>query len=204
MALANASGEGRAERVLVWIAFTIVVVTDFGYLLIIRVQDSNAPDAFTVPFVAAFLALMAVMLGVSLISSSPAVRIRPALRAGAAAGLLVSGTLALMSIGIVLVLAGVLAAVAALMSLAGRGLPVLATEVVAAALVVVVLIAGFEVTQRLIVCPASGSSGGGGPGFITGGYHWECIDGRLYMHSGFCNSGSGTVDSNGNATTTCH
>jgi hypothetical protein len=43
MALANASGEGRAERMLVWIAFTIVVVTDFGYLLIIRVQDSNAP-----------------------------------------------------------------------------------------------------------------------------------------------------------------
>jgi hypothetical protein len=187
----------------VWIAFVIVVVTDFGYLLIIRSQDSNAPEAFTVPFVAAFLALMAALLGVSLIRSSPAVRLRPAFRAGAASGLLVTGVLALMSIGIVLVLAGVLSAVAAVMSIASRGLPALAAEVVAAALVVVVLISGFEVTQRLIICPATGSSGGGGPGFVTGGYHWECVNGQLHMHSGYCNGGTTAIDSNGNVTSTC-
>jgi hypothetical protein len=87
--------------------------------------------------------------------------------------------------------------------LPGRPLRVAASEAFAAALVVVVLISGFEVTQRIIVCPVSGSSGGGGPGFVTGGYHWECVDGQLHMHSGFCNSSGGTIDSNGNATTRC-
>jgi hypothetical protein len=188
---------------LAWIAFVIVLVTDFGYLLIIRAQQTDAPEPLTVPFVATFLGLMAALLGVSLMTSSLVIRIRPALRAGAASGLLVTGVLALMSIGIVLVVAGVLSAVAAVMSIAGRGLPALAAEVVAAALVVVVLISGFEVTQRLIVCPATGSSGGGGPGFLTGGYHWACVNGQLHMHSGFCNGGTTTIDSNGNVTSTC-
>ncbi|TMB97151.1 MAG: hypothetical protein E6J40_08780 [Chloroflexi bacterium] len=67
---------------------------------------------------------------------------------------------------------------------------------------VAVLIAGFEVSARMIVCPQTGSGSGGGPGFVTGGYHYECVDGRLHMHSGFCNSGGSSVDAQGNVTTT--
>jgi len=93
-------------RAMVWIAFAIVLVTDFGYLLIIRAQESHPPDAFTVPFVAVFLALMAAMLGASLLGTPTLVRLRPALRAGAASGLLVIGVIALWSIGLLLVLAG--------------------------------------------------------------------------------------------------
>ena len=190
-------------RAMVWIAFVIVLVTDFGYLLIIRVQESHPPDAFTVPFVAVFLALMAAMLGASLLDTPTLGRWRPALRAGAASGLLVSGAIALWSIGLLLVLAGALTAGAAVRSLAGLHLTAVAIEVGAAVLVLVVLIAGFEVTERLIVCPASGSGSGGGPGFVVGGYHWECVNGQLRMHSGFCNSGSTSIDSNGGLTTTC-
>jgi hypothetical protein len=105
---------------LVWIAFVIVLVTAFGYVLIIRAQESYPPEAFVVPFVAAYLALMAVMLGASLRPGRLAVRLRPALRGGAAAGLLAIGVLALTSIGILLVVAGGLAAAAAVMTLVGR------------------------------------------------------------------------------------
>jgi len=201
MALENAGAEGRALRVMVWIAFVIVLVTDVGYVLLIRTQQPYPPDAFTVPFVAVFLALMAGMLGVSLFDSARVVRARPVLRAGAAAGLLVIGVLALMSIGLPLVVAGALATGAAVRTLAGRGRASVLSEVVAAVLVLIVLVAGFDVTERLIVCPPTGESGGGGPGFVTGGYHWECVDGQLYMHSGFDNSGTTTVGPNGNLTT---
>jgi hypothetical protein len=71
---------------------------------------------------------------------------------------------------------------------------------VAAALVAVaVLIAGFEVTERVIVCPESGTVGGGGSGFVTGSYHYQCVNGRLTFMSGSCNGVAGSVDSNGNA-----
>lgn len=204
MALGNAGREARALRVMVWIAFAIVLGIDIAYLLLIGAQQPYPPDAFTVPFVAAFLVLMAGMLGLSLLNSAPIVRLRPALRAGAAGGLLVIGVLALFSIGLPLMVAGALATGAAVRSLTGRRRTAVMSEVIAAVLVLVFLVSGFEVTERLIVCPPTGSSGGGGPGFVLGGYHWECVDGQLYMHSGFCNSGSGTVDSNGNVTTICH
>jgi hypothetical protein len=189
-------------RIAVWTALVIVAVTDFGYLLIIRSQESQPPDAFTVPFVAAYLALMAGMLAASLLERPFAVRLRPGFRAAAAAGLLVLGALALMSIGLVLVLAAVIAAVAAAMSMSTFRVTVLVSQVAAAVFAVAVLIAGFEVTERLIVCPAHGSAGGSGPGFVTGGYHYECVDGRLYMHSGFCNSSGRTTDAPGNVTAT--
>ena len=201
MAVGTVAREARALRVMVWIAFVIVLVTDVGYVLLIRTQEPYPPDAFTVPFVAVFLALMAAMLGVSLLGSIPVVRVRPALRAGAAAGLLVIGVLALMSIGLPLMVAGALATGAAVRSLAGRHLAAVVSEVVAAVLVLIVLVTGFEVTERLIVCPATGSGSGGGPGFVTGGYHWECVNGQLHMHSGFFNSGSAVTDSNGIVTT---
>src|SRR2546428_12671733 len=108
MALGNAGREARALRVMVWIAFAIVLGIDIAYLLLIRAQQPSPPDAFTVPFVAAFLVLMAGMLGPSLLNSAPIVRLRPALRAGAAAGLLVLGVLAAFSIGIPLLVAGAL------------------------------------------------------------------------------------------------
>jgi hypothetical protein len=66
----------------------------------------------------------------------------------------------------------------------------------------VVLVAGFEVTERLIVCPTHGVSGGSGYGLVTGGYHWQCVDGRLTFASGFCTSQGGGIDANGHAFTT--
>jgi hypothetical protein len=73
------------------------------------------------------------------------------------------------------------------------------TEVAAAVLAIAVLVGGFEVTERLIICPARGLSGGSGYGLISGGYHWTCVDGRLEFGSGFCSTSGGGIDANGHA-----
>ena len=199
MATGSSDRETRTLRRLVWIAIVIVAVTDIGYAAIIWSQQSNPSDGFRVLFVATYLALMAAMLGISLFEVPPIVRLRPALRAGAAAGLLVMGILAIFSIGIPIVVAGALSTGASIRSLAGRRLPAVITEVAAAVLAIAVLVGGFEVTERLIICPARGLSGGSGYGLISGGYHWTCVDGRLEFGSGFCATSGGGIDANGHA-----
>jgi hypothetical protein len=184
---------------LVWIAFVIVGITAFGYVLIIRAQETYPPEALAVPFVAGYLALMAAMLGVSLRAGRLAVRLRPVLRAGAAAGLLVMGALALMSIGILLVVAGGLATATAVMTLVGRHWSTFLYEAAAAFVALALLVAGFEATDRLIICPAKGVSGGSGYGLVTGGYHYTCVDGHLDLREGFCSSSGGGIDSTGHA-----
>ena len=91
----SAAPESRVLRVLTWVAFVVACITDFGYWLIIRVQESQPPDVLTVPFVAGYIALMAGLLGISVTNRRRVVRWRPALRAGAAAGLTAMGVLAL-------------------------------------------------------------------------------------------------------------
>ncbi len=199
MATADSTREGRTLRLLIWIGFVMVLVTAFGYVVIIRAQETYSPEAFAVPFVAAYLALMAAMLGVSLRQRRLAVRLRPALRGGAAAGLLAIGVLALMSIGILLVVAGGLVAAAAVITLIGRHWSTFLYEAAAALVALAVLVAGFEATDRLIVCPAKGVSGGSGYGLVSGGYHWTCVDGHLDFRPGFCASSGGGIDSNGHA-----
>ena len=149
-----------------------------------------------VPFIATYLVVIAALLAASLVRRlSPTVRL--SFRAGAAGGLLVLGVLALFSIGLPLVVAGVMATGATVRTLRG---PLVTSSslwsVGAAVIAVVVLIAGFEATERMIVCPAHGSSGGGGTRFVTGPYYYDCVDGRLTFHSGSCSSTS--VDANGN------
>jgi hypothetical protein len=199
MATGSSDRETRTLRRLVWIAIVIVAVIDVAYVVLIRFQQPNPSDASRVLFVAAYLALMALMLGISLSDRPLIVRLRPALRAGAAAGLLVMGILAIFSIGIPIVVAGALATGASIRSLAGLRVRGVITEIAAAFLAIAVLVSGFEVTERLIICPAKGLSGGSGYGLISGGYHWTCVDGRLEFGSGFCSSSGGGIDANGHA-----
>jgi hypothetical protein len=185
----------RAARLMTWMALILVVGTDVAYLLLIRGQGALAPDAYTVPFVAGYLVVVAALLFTSL--QRPAWRMP--LRAASAGGLLVLGVLALFSVGLPIVVAGGLSAAATVRT--ARGLQITKesiTAVVAAVVAAVVLIAGFEITQRVIVCPATGSSGGGGSGFLTGPYYYDCFNGQLMYHSGSCNSSA--IDSNGNVT----
>jgi hypothetical protein len=192
--------EARPIQVLVWVAMALVLADVIAYLLLIRFQGDFPPDAFTVPFVAGYMLLMAIVLWLSLFDGPRLVVLRPALRACAAAGLLVLGVLGLFSIGLPLGVAGVLAMVAAIGALAGPHLRRAALSEIAAALIAVIVLAGgFELTQRWILCPPSGTMSGSGYGLIGGGYHYECVNGRLTYSAGECNSGTQGVDANGNA-----
>ncbi len=165
-------------------ALTLVVLEDVAYILLIRSQDELPPDAYTVPFVAGYLLVMAALLATS-VFGLPDPSWRMPLRAAAAGGLLVLGIIAAFSIGLPLILAGILATGAAVRTLKGKIWTRAALSGVAAAVAaVVVLVAGFEVTERMIVCPSSGNASGGGTGFVTGPYHYECVDGQLSFHSG--------------------
>jgi hypothetical protein len=191
--------DSRAARFMTWFALVFSLTTAAVYLLLILGQGGAAPsDVVTVAFVASYLVVQAALLAASLLRRWSAV-MRVSLRAGAAGGLLVLGILAIFSIGLPLLVAGAMATGA---TVRGMRRPILAASsiwaVAAAALAVVVLVTGFEVTERLIVCPAHGSSGGGGTGLVSGPYYYECVNGRLTFHSGSCSSTS--IDSNGNIT----
>jgi len=180
-----------------WFALILVLGTDAAYLLLIRAQNTqDVPIQSIVPFIAAYLVVIAALLGTSLMRRlNPALRMP--LRTAAAGALLVLGVLSLFSIGLPLFVAGATTAGATVRTLRGPLVTSSSLWSVAAAMIaVVVLIAGFEVTERMIVCPAHGSSGGGGTGFVTGPYYYDCVDGRLSFHSGSCTSTS--IDPQGN------
>ena len=108
------------------------------------------------------------------------------MRAGASAGLLGLGILAAMSIGLPLVLAGLLVGVALgrTQRVAGAAWRRRLAGVAAAALSLGVGWVGLDVAGRAIVCPEVGTSGGGGTHLLGGTYRYECNNGELHMSSG--------------------
>lgn len=198
MAGTSALIDSRQARFLTWFGLVFTVATDAAYLLLKVGQGGTALDAATVIFVACYLAALAALLGASLMRRwSAAVRL--SLRAAAAGGLLVLGVLAISSIGLPLIIAGATATGATVRTLRGPFMTPASVSAVAAAVVaVVVLVAGFEITERMVLCPAHGSSSGGGSGLVTGPYYYECVDGRLSFHAGSCTST--VIDSSGNVT----
>ena len=190
--------DSRAARFMTWFALVFSLGTATAYLLLILGQGGAPSDIFTVVFVASYLAALAALLAASLLRRW-SVAVRLSLRAAAAGGLLVLGVLAIFSIGLPLLIAGAMATGATVRTRRGPFLTKSSISAVAAAAVaVLVLVAGFEATERVIVCPAHGSSGGGGSGLVTGPYYYDCVDGKLSCHSGSCSSTS--TDSNGNFT----
>jgi hypothetical protein len=190
--------DSRPARFMTWFGLVFAIATDAAYLLLKVGQSDTALYVFTVVFVAGYLVALAALLGASLIRRfSETVRL--SLRAAAAGGLLVLGVLAISSIGLPLLIAGAMATGATVRTLRGPFVTGSSISAVASAvLAVAVLVAGFEVTERMIVCPAHGFSSGGGTGLVTGPYYFECINGQLAFHSGSCTSTA--IDSNGNVT----
>jgi len=184
---------------LVWVAIALVLADVVAYRAILGGQGGPPPDsAAVVPFAGGYMLLMAALLGFSLLGNPRVVMLRPAMLAAAAAGLLLLGFFALFSIGLPLGVAGILSAIAAIRSLGGRaGKRAMLSEVAGAVIALIVLLGGFEVTQRIIVCPPTGTMAGSS-GFLTGPYHYRCDNGTLTWYSGDCNGVTGGVDANGN------
>jgi hypothetical protein len=192
---------GRTSALLVLAAVVLVVADLIAYQLLIKGQGDAPPDSVAVvPFVSGFMLAMAVLLALSLWGHPRLALLRPAMLAFAAAGLIVLGIFAAFSIGVPIFVAGILAAAAAVRALVGTKRNAMLSEVAAGVIAVVVLVGGFAVTQRIIVCPPSGTMGGGGSGFLTGAYHYQCVDGMLTMYSGDCNGVQGSAYTNGTPT----
>ena len=190
--------DAPAARFMAWFAIIFALATDAVYLVLKVGSGGALQDAVTIGFIAVYLAALAVLLGASLMRRWGAGTRLP-LRAAAAGGLLVLGVLAISSIGLPLLIAGAMATGATVRTLRGPfATPSSLSAVAAAVVAVVVLVAGFEVTERLIVCPAHGSASGGGTGLVSGPYHYECVDGLLSFHSGSCTSTA--IDSSGTVT----
>lgn len=185
-------------RWLAIVAAVIAAVVDILYLGIVRSQPGPGGGQYLrVPFVAAFIALLAMAAALS--ARESAAKIRPALLALSATGLLATGYVALFSIGFPLLIAGALAFVAAVLSLTRSPRPAGALFALAGVLVAaVIFVGGFDLTQVAIACPPTGYMSGSGQGFIfTGAYHYTCANGKLSVKDGFCNSSGASMDSTG-------
>ena len=168
-----------AERVLVVVAAVAVAATDAAYIAIIRSQSGpGTPDVLTVPFVASYQLLMALLLVASLIVRRGA---RPAIRGAAAAGLLVMGWLAAMSVGIPLLIAAALAMGATVLALNARsGFWPLVSTAGGVVLAVALLVVGFEFSWRYLVCPPTGQMSGTTATFTPGqSVIYDCNEGVL-------------------------
>jgi hypothetical protein len=176
--------DSRQARFMTWFALVFALATAVAYLVLKSSQGDGMLDQSTVVFVAAYLLALSTLLAVSLMRRWSAV-VRLSVRAAAAGGLLVLGVIAIFSIGLPLVIAGAMATGATVRTLRGPFVnPGSLAAVAAAAVAVALLVAGFEVTERMIVCPSQGTASGSGQGLVSGPYHYECVNGRLSFHSG--------------------
>lgn len=169
-------------RVTSFMAFGLVVAADGLYVLIVNAEGPSARPYFP-RFVEAFLAVMSALIVIALLRRRAIVAIRAPMRAAAAAGLFMLGVFLALSIGPALVVAGGLVtfALSRTERRPRRG-PARLSGLVVAALTVGVLIAGLDVTQRLIVCPEQGQLFGSGSALLSGSYQYECNNGQLTLH----------------------
>jgi hypothetical protein len=165
-------------------AAIIAAVDNALYLGIVGTQGGSNPQFLRVPFVAAFLAVMAICAALS--SRASARRLRPLLLSVSAAGLILLGYFAMFSIGLPLVVAGVLASLGLINSLgqarasgqtSGRAAVGMAAG--GALLAGVALLAGISLTELAFRCPANGIESGSGSSLLGGSYQYSCDKGKL-------------------------
>ena len=173
------------RRLGVVVAILVVVVDVLYVRYIVFVQDATSDQPWRVPFVASYLAAIAICALLS--ATLPAGSWRLALIGAATAGLLVLGFFGLFSIGLPLFVMG-LVAVGILVGQITRAQSRRAAagaSIAGILAAVVVLMAGFEITARIIACPPGAVSGGGsGGGFLTGSYSYTCQNGRAIVNFG--------------------
>jgi hypothetical protein len=168
-----------------FIVAILVATVDILYVWYVRFVQSGTSDLpWRVPFVASYLAAMAICAVLSVTVSLQAWRM--ALLAASAGGLLLLGFFAMFSIGLPLLLLGLFAIAVLINAVKGstrRGLAI-GSSIAGAIAAVLVLLVGFEITERIIACPPGVISGGGGAGFLTGPYSYTCQNGRAIITYG--------------------
>ena len=129
-------------------AFAVVLAVDVLYVGLIASQDRPNPTPWVPFFIASYLLVMALVIAAAVIPRPEILAWRLPLRAAAAAGLLALGLLAAFSIGLPLVIAGILMLVALTRTrTAGGRWP----GALGGAVAVAVLLAGFQLTEGLLL-----------------------------------------------------
>jgi hypothetical protein len=171
----------RPLGLIVAIVVATVDVLYVWYIGFVQVGTSDQP--WRVPFVAAYLGVVA--LSALLSTFVPAGTWRVALLGASSSGLLILGFLALFSIGLPLVIMGLLMAATLVRAIerANRSGFSAGASVVGALTALLVLLAGLWITERIIACPP-GAVSGGGTGFLSGSYSYTCQNGRTTVAYG--------------------
>lgn len=165
-------------------AAVIAATVDVLYVVVvIPAEHAEDPAFLTVPFVAAFIALMAMCALASLASPE---RWRPLFLGAAAAGLILIGFFALMSIGLPLLAAGLvllITLIRMLSSVVSGGHRSVFSRIGVAlgggALSIAILLGALSVSEVLIKCPASGQMSGSGLTLVGVSYSYSCDNGKL-------------------------
>ncbi|HYA01322.1 MAG TPA: hypothetical protein VEK76_13390 [Candidatus Binatia bacterium] len=158
----------------------LILLADGLYLWMISRQGAT-DGTLRVPVVAAYLGACGVAALVAAALPWPVARL--ALLSFSAAGTFILGVLGIFSVGLILLLMSlpVMAAVvrSPVPSPARRVIMLVAALVALGASVV-----GLWATEFPVSCPPTGASTGSGVGFLTGDYHWTCVDGQLTTGGG--------------------
>lgn len=192
---------GRPLRWIVTAALVVAAVVDILYVSYLSRPPGGRGNSliWRGPFIAAFIAVMAIAVALTLRSSAS--RWRTLLLGLSSIGLMAIGFVGIFSIGLPLLAAG-LASLAVLIGI------LLASprrsEVLKAAagglLALAIFFSGLELTAQAISCPAHGFEGGTGSSFLGGPYHYLCVDGKLTIRPGDCNHMGASMDPNGRVT----
>lgn len=174
-------------RLAIIAAAVIAATVDVLYVLVlIPAQHAEDPAFLTVPFVAGFIALMAVCAALAARVRSG--RLRPLLLGVAAAGLLLLGFFAMFSIGLPLVAAGGVLLLSLIRSLSsgstaksGRAFSSIGRAIAGGVLSIAVLLGGLSFAEVTIRCPARGQMGGGGITVAGISYSYNCDNGKLTL-----------------------
>lgn len=153
----------------------LVVAVNIVYVAIAGGQGAS-DQPLRVPFVAGYLVTLAVCAAIA--AGTPSNRWRAGLLGASAAGLVLLGLFAIFSIGLPLLVAGLLA-VAGLVRLIGltsQPRSLLARSLAGGVIAVVLLFGGFAITERIIACPPGAVSGEGGGLFTS--YSYTCQNGH--------------------------
>jgi hypothetical protein len=145
----------------------VVVATVDGVYLwyVVFVQSATSDLPWRVPFVAAYLGVVPICAVLFDMASSGTSRF---------------------SIGLPLVVMGLLVVVALVSAISSTSRRSVAAgaSIAGALAAVLVLLAGFEITGRIIACPPGAISGSGGGGFLSESYSYTCQNGRANVKYG--------------------
>jgi hypothetical protein len=158
-----------ALRWVVLSAVTAACAVDIVYVSQIIGPPGGRPDplVWRSPFVAFFIAVMAIAAALAVRPSAAAWR--TILVGLSAVGLVAMGYLGIFSIGLPLLVAGLGLLVVLIGAVAASGQPAGVLRAAAGGLLaLVIFFGGLELTARAIMCPAHGFEGGTGSSFFGG------------------------------------